>query len=628
MNFHSGHEPAADKFCDLVMKGGITSGVVYPSAIEKLSHHYHFKSIGGTSAGAIAAAITAAAEYNRRTNGSRDGFAILKGLSAELQEDVAPDQRRLFSLFQPDPGLGRLFAVLARSLNKTSTSTRSLGIAWGFVAGYWPASLGALALAIGAWFVGGWLAAVLALVLSLVVLIGAFVYHDVTRNMVANGFGLCTGMTAPGSKLPALVPWLHDHIQRAAGLGPHDGPLTFGMLWKAPGMPAEWTAANPQIRSIDLQMFSTNLSQGRPYLFPLAAKSTDTGPLRADDRLFFKAAEIGRYLPEAVATWMAKNGKPYVAHPNDSGRDPPSTDPNAAQMIELPSPEDFPVLLAARMSLSFPVLFAGVPMWAINYDPPLRERRFRRCWFSDGGLCSNFPMHLFDGLVPSWPTFGVDLEPLIPQRPDEFVYLPRHYSEGYGERWNGFDDKPGGPAKRCGGFFIAMIQTMQNWNDNALSRMPGVRDRIARVRLTDSEGGLNLNMQADTIKNVTLHGVEAIDKLISAFDEPAAGHPQQARGWDDQRWIRLSVLLKAVQEKSIGVAFALSHDLPHATHYDELIERAGREVMPGHDHVLTPAEQQALRDMLAALGALATARDKPLTFRPVPKPDLRVRPPM
>ena len=90
----------------------------------------------------------------------------------------------------------------------------------------------------------------------------------------------------------------------------------------------------------------------------------------------------------------------------------------------------------------------------------------------------------------------------------------------------------------------------------------------------------------------------------------------------------LSVLLKAVQEKSIGVAFALSKDLPHATPYDDLIARAGIEVMPGHDRVLTGKEQQALRDMLAALDTLAQAREKPLTFRAVPKPDLRVRPPM
>ena len=47
--------------CDLVMRGGITSGIVYPRAIAKLAETYNFRSIGGTSAGAIAAAATAAA---------------------------------------------------------------------------------------------------------------------------------------------------------------------------------------------------------------------------------------------------------------------------------------------------------------------------------------------------------------------------------------------------------------------------------------------------------------------------------------------------------------------------------------------------------------------------------------
>jgi hypothetical protein len=43
--------------CDLVMKGGITSGVVYPSLVMRLAEKYRFASIGGTSAGAIAAAV-------------------------------------------------------------------------------------------------------------------------------------------------------------------------------------------------------------------------------------------------------------------------------------------------------------------------------------------------------------------------------------------------------------------------------------------------------------------------------------------------------------------------------------------------------------------------------------------
>ena len=37
------------KECDIIMKGGITSGVVYPRAILRLSEQYRFRSIGGTS---------------------------------------------------------------------------------------------------------------------------------------------------------------------------------------------------------------------------------------------------------------------------------------------------------------------------------------------------------------------------------------------------------------------------------------------------------------------------------------------------------------------------------------------------------------------------------------------------
>lgn len=51
--------------CDLVMKGGITSGVVYPGLIARLASKYQFKNIGGTSAGAIAAGACAAAQYGR-----------------------------------------------------------------------------------------------------------------------------------------------------------------------------------------------------------------------------------------------------------------------------------------------------------------------------------------------------------------------------------------------------------------------------------------------------------------------------------------------------------------------------------------------------------------------------------
>src|SRR4051812_23383253 len=56
----------ATEYCDLVMKGGITSGIVYPNAVLALTRRYEFRNIGGTSAGAIAAAATAAAALGER----------------------------------------------------------------------------------------------------------------------------------------------------------------------------------------------------------------------------------------------------------------------------------------------------------------------------------------------------------------------------------------------------------------------------------------------------------------------------------------------------------------------------------------------------------------------------------
>ena len=65
----------ADKYCDLVMKGGITSGIVYPNAVLSLARQYRFKNIGGTSAGAIAAAVAAAAALGDRRRHAGDAVA-------------------------------------------------------------------------------------------------------------------------------------------------------------------------------------------------------------------------------------------------------------------------------------------------------------------------------------------------------------------------------------------------------------------------------------------------------------------------------------------------------------------------------------------------------------------------
>src|SRR5680860_1364155 len=72
--------------CDLVMRGGITSGIVYPRAIAKLADTYDFRSIGGTAAGAIAAAGTAAAADGAK-HGEDHFKKRFKDLPRELSEN-------------------------------------------------------------------------------------------------------------------------------------------------------------------------------------------------------------------------------------------------------------------------------------------------------------------------------------------------------------------------------------------------------------------------------------------------------------------------------------------------------------------------------------------------------------
>jgi predicted acylesterase/phospholipase RssA len=96
--------------CDLVMKGGITSGIVYPPAIIEIATRYRFVNVGGTSAGAIAAAAAAAAEYGRDVPyaGYRSSFLRLdrlrvwlwrtRGSYSRAVSTAAPRMKPLFNV--------------------------------------------------------------------------------------------------------------------------------------------------------------------------------------------------------------------------------------------------------------------------------------------------------------------------------------------------------------------------------------------------------------------------------------------------------------------------------------------------------------------------------------------------
>ncbi len=615
----------SDRFCDLVMKGGITSGVVYPLAILELAKSYRFKNIGGTSAGAIAAVATAAAEYRRR-NGSMAGFEALRALPAHLGETVGPGSR-LLSLFQPSAATSRLFNALLSMLNRRSTGTRWLGGLLGFVRAYAAHAIGGAILGLVldrgvVWATSqpSWLQAVLLALIGALAAVVWGVYRDVMTGLVPNGFGLCNG--GPGLQHsgtpPALVPWLHQLIQSIAGRGPQEPPLTFKDLWHAPGFPPLWLeeVSGRARRSIDLRMFTSNLTHGRPYLLPLEDESS---------RLFFKASQLRAYFPEDVIDHMVAHARPYAsASPGD-----PDTASAEPDLLELPG-EDLPIVVAARLSLSFPLLISAVPLWAIDYQAKRGQRMLRPCWFSDGGICSNFPIHLFDGFLPRWPTFGITIGPRNPYRADVTTWLPETHTQGRGDGWNRFAQKPDA-LSQLGGFLTSIVTTAQNWNDATSTRMPGVRDRVVHVRLDTAEGGLNLNMPQPLIATLASYGEAAGAKLRDKFC-PANATAGATPGWQEHRWVRFNILITSLRDRiqALRTASDLTH---HAVPLrDQINDAISAAPLRGDgSSALTAAQAESLHTLLTALEAAEQAfADNQIAqpYRPVPEPSLRVRAPL
>jgi predicted acylesterase/phospholipase RssA len=651
-------QPPIDRYCDLVLTGGVTDGVIYPWAVLELARAYRFKNIGGTSVGALAAAVTAAAEYARR-QGFLSGFndVILK-MPRKLAEDVK-GRTRIFTLFQataPNRRLFQLFLALFRPAGLGAKLVRSIlhiyrpaaysGIACGLALALIGAgsflvllsgrptsshlqSITVPIIAIAIVFVLLTLAGMAVLVLTFILF---EFYRDLVNGLVPNGFGLCTGGHVAGvpDDEPSLVEWLHKGIQAAARKA-LDQPLTFRDLWEAPGGPVQAPAPaatrtrNP--RSIDLRMVTTNLTHGRPYGFPLDDETS---------RLFFKVKDLRPFFPETVINHLIRHSKRYrPAGPED----PPRTRCTRA-ILELPV-ADLPIVVAARLSLSFPVLFSVVPLWAIDYSPERKYRRVRRCHFSDGGICSNFPIHLFDAAIPEWPTFGITLVNRGAFRKYPFVWLPKLHYQGRGDCWNRFDDqrslttgKEVSPLSRLGSFVSSIVYSGKDWDDQTAMRMPGVRDRVVRIYHEKNEGGLNLELTGNDIMRLASGygqpaGKALVEKFIDRFDN---NKPSVA--WNEHRWVRFNTFLVSLRERVAALRAAAETAAYCKPLSQQIAEARTHRPLRGSDPAGIPLkwpQAQDLEHLLAALEKLEAAFAKatsPQPYQPEPPPSLHIRPPL
>jgi predicted acylesterase/phospholipase RssA len=496
-----------NQVCDIVLKGGITSGVVYPLALTSLAQHYRFSNIGGTSAGAIAAAAAAAAEYGRQTGHS--GFARL----AKIPDEIGPN---LLGLFQPTPALKPAYDIFIAAL-KAKTKLEMMGaVSLAAIKGYWGSALAGvapglaiivLALAFGGG--GGWvLFGLLAVLVGLALAIGWCLSTAVGSEPASNDFGLCPGIRQPHFQSEAFTDWLARLIDEAAGRGKDtDRPLTFGEL-----------AALPGDKAIQLAMMTTSLMEQRPYTLPMEARhSLPTNHLP----FVFERSEWSKLFPQRIMTFLTNQCDRFEPAAGDKG-----------EFYYFPDAVRLPLVVAARMSLSFPGLICAVPLWRRDFtlSTETERNKLRRCLFSDGGLSSNFPIHFFDHLLPNQPTFAISLDEFDDKRNRENkrVWLPLAAGGG--------SQLPIRPFEGLAAFVMRLLDSAKNWQDNLQSVLPGYRERIAHVVLKSDEGGLNLTMDEAKIKKLAGYGKEAGETLCTEFDLNA------------HRWRRFLVALARMEE--------------------------------------------------------------------------------
>lgn len=451
----------------------------------------------------------------------------------------------------------------------------------------------------------------------------------VARIARRNLLGLCSGLRPAGRNgggTPALTEWLHATLQALSGK-PSGEPLTFGDLWDAP----RYQGDPETTRAITLQMITTSVSHHEPRTLPFS-----------DTRFWFRRDQFEQLFPTTLVDWMvARTGAPDRVGNHDYYR--------------FPTGRELPVLVATRMSLSFPLLISAVPL----HEPQARERpasasdtspaagpqidsdatileradqladggksttsvvtAFRPCWFSDGGISSNFPIHLFDAPLPTWPTFAIDL--IYPSQNANAemgqppVSLPQTNNEGWHPAYWSIAERMA--LRELSGFVFGIIATMQNWRDLLLSRSPGQRERIVHIMLDEDEGGMNLDMPQAVLDRVSAKGAAAGDAL--------AGF-----SFENHYWIRWRNLASALQRYTIRVADSV-HSTPKIPAFEDAYATARIGTPPPPSYKFQSRDRQAeaekLLDRLATEGQEWGDLGPDLTTgAPRPLPQLQIAP--
>ncbi len=369
------------------------------------------------------------------------------------------------------------------------------------------------------------------------------------REMNLNNYGFCNGYYADTydkskTMLPLITQWAYNTVgSRTLKEIPLTAWMDYYYSTLVSGDPIDYKTLPNTLRDMTYQPITFGELDKADITLSLKTtnltKQMSVGlPFAHDHEYYYRRKEFARLFPKAVMELLDA----YDA-------DNPNTDDKEYRYF--PKREALPMIIAVRMSLSFPVLLSAIRLYR-NGDAP---KTYKANWFSDGGITSNFPVSMFDEPLPRTPTFSIDLIPeqqaATYKNGNSPKFLPANNDE-WTEflNWN-FEKATRGDrlSERLGwqpgmsnifGFIFSIFGSAQNWRDNTYIVMPGFRDRTARVQLPAGTGGLNLAMDKDQIKQLADLGEQAAQELIKRFstkDDPM--------GWENHRWIRARSLLPA-----------------------------------------------------------------------------------
>ena len=597
-----------ERNCDIVMNGGIAGAFVYPSAAVELAKTYRFRRIGGSSLGSLSAAFTAAAEVGR---GSKNGGFPELSNTLNWMKEGREEKLNFYELLQAESETSVYFKALKKIKGKSRL--KDMLAAGRASLGSFPlitllALIPAILVGASVYFIGE---LVVQIVMGLVALLLAMALPPLAsllklllsarKALFRNGFGLCSGKASKGSKVSAIE-WVSSSLNKLAGKS-EDQLLTFNDLWAPTDEEEE--------RNVELELTASDISLGQPVKFPQQLDLVE----EPEDIYYFREDEMLKIFPENIVKHMVEKARSGKSFNKVKG------------FIPMPETADLPVVFALRLALSIPFVMSSVPLYKVSRIRQKGRIRWQmsKSWVTGAGLAGNFHVHSFDRPLPIWPTFGLHIAPVGGE------------SEGYGDKKKGIWVQnlinQQGPSLWLGfnhfqSFLKAAFNVTANYEDRLLLQTPGFKERMAVVKIAQSQAGLFAQLDKETCDHLANLGENAARQLADRYSKERENN--NSTSWDAHRWIRYRNAMALFEKKLLDFKGTYYDVHENEDTYDHLIMRGPEDPPDAFRWSDTGQRNHALRVTNQLLDFISRWQKDNRTFSsgdmPLPQPDMKIEP--